>query len=207
MTAKRRNRTGRCSVCVHVERTRIELLLVDGVSQHALGRKYDLSHDAISRHWRNHVSPEKRAALALGPVSKAALAARLSEESESVLDHHRSTRAGLLGLYDAAVTAGDRTGGALLAGRLTEVNNAIGKLTGQLLSSPLIQNTVIHNTLQTSPEYQRLVIGLLELARAHPAVRPDLMALLKRLDSEPARPATPASTAQLPAIEHEGSPK
>jgi hypothetical protein len=190
---------GKCKACQHPERTRIELLVADGASQRSVARKYDLSWRTLNRHWLGHVTEERRSTLVLGPVSKAALAARVAEESESVLDHHKSVRAGLYAVYDTAVTAGDRSGVALLAGRLIEVNNAIAKLTGQLLTSPLITNTTINNTLVTSPEYLRLREGLLQLGRAHPQIRPDLIALLKRLDTEP--PIPPKAPAPL-LIEH-----
>lgn len=176
---------GKCAVCKHVERVRMELLVATGASQRAVARKYGISHRALNRHWLTHVADERRSALVMGPVRRAALAARVAEESESVLDHHKAVRAGLYALYDSAVSAGDSSGGAVLAGRLTEINNAIAKLTGQLANSPLIQNTTINNNLYTSPEFVRLREGLLQLGRNHPEARADLIALLKRLDAEP----------------------
>src|SRR5580658_3398974 len=77
---------GGCTVCAHVERTRIELLLAGGAGQHAVGRKYGLSKDSVHRHWKNHVTEERRAALIMGPVQRMSLAAQVAEESESVLE-------------------------------------------------------------------------------------------------------------------------
>jgi hypothetical protein len=191
---------GGCTVCAHPEKTRIELLLAGGAGQTAVGRKYSLSKDAIHRHWHNHVSEERRAALILGPVQRQALASQVMEEATSVLDHHRAVRAGLYSQFDAAVTAGDKNATALLAGKLTDVNNSIARLTGQLASSPLVSNTTVH--LHASNEYARLRDGLLQLAREHPDVRPALVAMLKRLDSEPAdKPDRPAPL----ILEHEGA--
>jgi hypothetical protein len=193
---------GGCTVCAHPEKTRIELLLAGGAGQTAVGRKYSLSNHAIHRHWHNHVTEERRAALILGPVQRQALASQVMEEATSVLDHHRAVRAGLYSGFDAAVTAGDKTATALLGGKLIEVNNAIAKLTGQLATSPLVQQTTIN--FHSSTEYMRLRDGLLQLAREHPDVRPALVAMLRRLDSEPAEAAKPGRPAPL-VLEHEAA--
>jgi hypothetical protein len=193
--------SGKCTVCAHPERVRAELLLAGGAALNAVCRKFSgISRYALARHWDNHVGEERRATLLLGPVAKAALASRLAEESESVLDHHRATRCALYAALDTAVTANDRNAVALLAGRLTEVNNAIGRLTGQLINSPLVQQTTIN--FHASSEYVRLRDGLLQLAREHPDVRPHLIALLKRLDSEPNSTTEPMRPAPL-MLEHE----
>jgi hypothetical protein len=193
---------GNCQVCKHPERARIELTLAGGASRRAIGQKFKLHHLALRRHWILHVSEERKAALTLGPVQAQALAARVAEESESVIDHHRTVRAGLYQLYDSAIEASDRTGGAMLAGRLTEVNSAIARITGQLATSPLVQNTFNTVNFAAHPAYLKLRDGLVALSRAHPEVRPDLFAMLKRLDAEP-DDAPPSAAAH--AIEHEGA--
>src|SRR5690349_4316515 len=101
---------GHCRVCQHVERGRIELLLAAGASIRAISAKFTLPYDGLRRHWLLHVSDERKARLKLVPVQQAALAARISKESESVLDHFKAVRAGLYELYEAALEAGDRTG-------------------------------------------------------------------------------------------------
>jgi hypothetical protein len=98
-----RGQNGRCTVCTHIERVRIELMLAGGAGHRAIGRKYGLTHYAVGRHWSGHVTEERKAALVLGPVQRQALAARVAEESESVLDHHKATRCGLYARYDAAI--------------------------------------------------------------------------------------------------------
>ena len=47
-------------------------------------------------------------------------------------DHLKTVRAGLYELYDAALSAGDRNGGALLAGKLHENLHAVARITGEL---------------------------------------------------------------------------
>ncbi len=168
-----------CRLCVHPERSKIELLVAGGASHRSCAAKFGVSHYSIGRHWTNHVNAERKAALVLGPVTRAALAARVSEESESVLDHLKSVRAGLYALYDAAVTAGDRTGGALLAGRLHENLGKMAQLTGQLSQSPLL---VQNNFFMSDPgfmEFQQQLIGVL---RRFPEARTAVIAEFEKLD-------------------------
>ncbi len=185
--------TGRCGVCGHAERTRIELLLAGGASQKSVGDKFGLSKDSIHRHWHGHVTEERKAALMLGPVQVQALAAKVAEESESVIDHHKATRAGLYQLYATALEAGDKSTGALLAGRLTEVNNSIARITGELSKSPLIQNNTQIN-FTSAPEFAKFQADLVRVLSAYPDAYQAVLAEFQRLEAE----ATP-----LPALEHE----
>lgn len=177
------------------------MLLAGGASHRSIAKKFGLSHWSVGRHWANHVSEERRVALIMGPVQRQALASRVAEESTSVLDHHRAVRSGLYTRFDAAIEAGDNTAVALLAGRLTEINNSIAKLTGQIIASPLIANTVINN-FRESNDFVRLRTELLQLGKAHPQIRADLVAMLRRLATEPVSSPAPASPR---VIEHEGA--
>ena len=159
MAGKGRPKRVTCTICGHAERSPAEMLLAGGVSQAAVARKYAMSQDALQRHWKNHVTAERKANFLIGPVQRQALAAQVAEESASVLDHHKAVRAGLYRLYDAAIEGGDRTGGALVAGRLTDVNNAIAKITGELASSPLVSH--VHNNLTISNQVTDVVMPVL----------------------------------------------
>ena len=68
MTKRRGGPNGKCEVCQHLERARIELLLAGGASAKSVAVKFKTNYYAVWRHWRKHVSDERRAALALGPV-------------------------------------------------------------------------------------------------------------------------------------------
>jgi hypothetical protein len=181
---------GHCTICQSVERTRAELLLAGGASFAAVARKYELSSDALARHWRNHVSEARRAVLILGPVKQISLAAQVSEEAESVIDHFRAVRAGLYKLYDAACEAGDRNGGALLAGRLLTCLDAMARLTGQLATSPLVQ----HNTVNfyASPEFASFQADLVRVLCRFPDAREAVLAEFERLDAAPHHRHPPA---------------
>ena len=160
---------GQCRVCQHVERGRIELLLASGASIRAISVKFTLPYYGLRRHWLLHVTDERKARLRLGPVQQAALAARISEESESVLDHFKAVRAGLYELYEAALEAGDRTGGSLLAGRLHENLNSLAKLTGELAQSPLVMKQT--NVFIASPEFALLQAVIIRALAPFPDAR------------------------------------
>jgi hypothetical protein len=190
MAAHKGQPTGKCTVCAHLERTRIELLVLGGASQRSVGRKYGLSHHALCRHFANHISEERKANLILGPVQRMQLASRVAEESSSVLDHFKAIRAGLYSLFDIAVTAGDGSTGALVGGRLTEVNGAIGRLTGQLAQSPLMQINQTNVFLQ-DPGFASFQADLIRVLSRFPDARDAVLAEFERVEST-----------QLPALEH-----
>ena len=188
---------GGCRVCAHPSRTQIELLLAGGAGQKAVGAKFGLSKDCIHRHWRAHVSESRKATLILGPVQQEALRARVCEEASSVIDHHRITRSGLYDLFSAALEAGDRNAGALLAGRLTEVNNAIGRLTGELASSPLVQQNTV-NVFMHDPGFLHFMEELAEALRDHPEARAAVLRKFEELDRREA-----AASDAFPQLEHQ----
>jgi hypothetical protein len=184
---------GRCGVCGCPERVQIELLLAGGASQRAVSRKYKLSHHALSRHWAGHVSEERKANLVLGPVQRHALAARVAEESSSVIDQLRVVRAGLFQSYDVALTAGDRLSVASIAGRLHENLNAMARLTGQLANSPLVQiNNQTNNILVNDPAFASFQADLIRVLSRFPDARDAVLAEFERLEAAPA---------PLPALE------
>ena len=187
MPAHRGEPNGRCTVCSHVEHQRINLQLAGGAKQRPLARKYGLSHHAIGRHWAGHVSDERKAALILGPVQRQALAAQVSEESSSVMDHFRAVRAGLYSLYSAALEARDAHGGALLAGRLHENLNAMARLTGQLASSPLVQinNNQTTNFFIHDPAFAAFQGRLIAALRPFPEARGAIIAEFERIEPLP----------------------
>lgn len=177
---------GGCTVCQHVERARIELALSSGVSRRATARKYGLNHNAVGRHWVNHISDERKANLVLGPVAREALAARVGEESTSVLDHYRVVRSGLYTLFTAAVEAGDGAAGAVIAGKLTNVLDSVARLTGELAGSPLVSNTT---NIFMSPEFTQIEATLVRVLAKFPAARAEVLKAFRELanadDSEP----------------------
>jgi hypothetical protein len=177
-----------CKVCAHPQRPQIDLLVAGGASHRSVGAKFGLSHHSIGRHWARHVTQERKTALIMGPVTRAALAARVSEESESVLDHLKAVRAGLYALYDAAVTAGDRNGGALLAGRLHENLGKMAQLTGQLAQSPLL---VQNNYFMADPGFMEFQQQLIAVLRRFPEARSAVITEFEKLERSTDNTPTP----------------
>jgi hypothetical protein len=180
--------TGKGKCCCHPERARFELLLATGVSMSAVARRFRLNVYAVNRHWHFHISESRRAALAIGPAEVQALKARVAEESESVIDHYRALRSAMYDFLIAAQEAGDRNGGALIVGRLIEINNAIAKVTGQLANSPLIQ----HNT-----------VNLLNMASGPVSAADAERAYLSIISNPHADLSGLRFAAEKPALEHE----
>ncbi len=111
-----------------------------------------------------------------------------------MLDHHRATRAGLYSIYTAAVEAGDGVTVASVAGRLTEVNSAIARITGEIASSPLVQHNTL-NVMMGSPEVQRFLADILHQLKLYPDARRALHSWLEARETE-------AAGRPLPALEH-----
>jgi transposase-like protein len=184
---------GGCRVCAHTDRTRIELLLADGAGQSAIARKYGLSKDSVHRHWRDHVSEERRAALMFGPVQRMALETHVSEEAVSLIDHYRAVRAGLYKQFNAADEVNDRNGVALMAGRLLRCLDSMARLTGQLAQSPLVQNNTINNFF-LEPAFASFQADLIRVLSRFPEARASVLQEFERLEA--------AAPVQLPALEH-----
>jgi AcrR family transcriptional regulator len=203
-------RTGQCRVCTHKDRVRLEVLRIGGASLDALAREFGVSRDSVHRHFRNHVSPKRRAELMCGPAKVEQLANAAADESKTLLDYLKITRSILFNQFLAAAEAGDRLGVANVAGRLLDSLRELGKLTGELrqISGITVNNTSIN--LIASPEFLALQEGLLTIARAHPAVRADIVELLRGLDAKEdaarqLQPPRPNGAAHAVTIEGEAA--
>ncbi len=188
--------SGGCTVCAHPECTRIEVLLASGAAQNAIGRKFELSRYAIHRHWHAHVTPERKAQLVMGPVQRQTLAAQVAEESTSVLDHYRAIRAGLYTFFNAALEAGDRMTGIQAGAKLKDVNDSIARVTGELASSPLVQQNSLTIVMQ-SPQVQAFLQELADTLAPFPDAARAVVGWLE------AKEASAIEAAALPALEHQ----
>lgn len=162
----------------------MEMLCAGGATMRSLSVKFGVNRENLRRHWVNHVDAERKVALTFGPVQRAHLQSHLAEEAESVIDHYRAVRAGLYALYDAAVSAGDRTGGALVAGRLLTCLDSMAKITGQLLQSPLVVNNT-QNVFINDPGFAAFQSQLIKALRAHPAARDAVIREFEALEAAP----------------------
>jgi hypothetical protein len=192
---------------VHPKRAQIEMLRAGGATLRAIAKRFGepLDKDNISRHFRNHVSRERKAELIAGPARVAELADAAANESRGLLENLAIVRSVLLNQFFTAAEAGDRVGVANLAGRLLDSLRELGRLTGELreVSGVTVNNNVL--TIFGSPEFTRLQEGLLRVARAHPEARADIVAVLRDVEATPEAPAPdPSGTQQAaPLIEGE----
>lgn len=185
---------GKCTVCRHAERGRLEMLAASGASQEALGRRFGVSHDALQRHMSRHVSQERKAQLVAGPVKMRELVERAAELGMSLLDYLAIMRSTLVTQFLAASEANDRHGTAQLAGRLTEVLRLQAQVSGELTRTvaPVTNNTLI----MTSPIMADLQAMLITRLRPFPEARHAVMEGLRAL-SRHALPDEPAALTQL----------
>jgi hypothetical protein len=77
----------------------------------------------------------------------------------------------------------------MVAGRLTEVNEKIGRLTGEVLNSPSVTNNV---NIFMSPMYSQLESVLITALANHPAARADVAKALCELEERVVNDAAPA---------------
>jgi hypothetical protein len=99
---RRPDRPAQCGLCSHPERVRIEALRAGGVSLRLLERQFAVSKDIVSRHFRAHVSPERKAELICGPAKVEQLANAAADESRGLLDYLQITRTVLFNQFLAA---------------------------------------------------------------------------------------------------------
>lgn len=193
-------RPSQCQTCQHPERAQIEALRLGGASFRALSARFGIGKDALFQHMRHHVTNSRKCELIAGPAKVEELANQAAGESRSLLEQLSIVRSVLLNRFLNAAEAGDNTATAGLSGRLLESLRELGKLTGELrqISGVTVNNNTLNIT--ASPQYARLQEGLVQIYRAHPQARDDIVALLRGLDAPPAKPALALERAAGPPL-------
>jgi hypothetical protein len=174
-------RPNACTVCRHKDRAQIELLRVAGLPYRTLAAKFGVSKDAIVRHFHGHVTEARKAELMVGPAQVEELAVAAADESRTVMDYLGIARSVLFRQFLNAAEAGDRNGVVNVADSLLVALRDTAKLTGELRQLSGITVNQQFN-FAGSPEFAALSSGLLQIARAHPAAKADIIGLLRRLD-------------------------
>lgn len=178
----RKNTSPRCTICVHVERSRIEHLMAAGASKRSMAERFNVSADAAFRHFKNHVSPSMKAASvakALKPGVE--LEAMLTEESNGLLHHLQNIRGKLYVAFDNAIEAGDRTASALLAGRLLENLRFLSELTGRL-QKYATPNNVTNINILASPQFLNMQAHLIQALAPFPDARRAVIQAFRQMD-------------------------
>ncbi len=178
-----RKRPRQCAVCRHEQRDQIELWRAAGFSLDKIAAKFGLHRDAVHRHWRTHVSDERKNTYLTGPKKLAELSEIAAEESGSVLDHLRIMRSMLMQALSNSAKAGDYGQMATLSSPLLKCLRQLGTITGeisQIASSITINNST--TTILTSAPFLDLQAGLLSVCAQHPEARAEIIELLHSLD-------------------------
>jgi hypothetical protein len=199
VTARSRFRSKKgpqCSICTHPDRIRIEATRIAGASLDAIALKCGVSRDAVHRHMHRHVSADILNQYRLDvPVRE--LAARAADEGVSLLGYFSIVRGVLLQQFQLAASVNDKNGTAVLAGRLTEVLREIGRITGEILSTPGVMNVTNTVNFVNSPVFLDLQQMLIRRLAGHPDALAAVIEGLRELEARSApRPA--------PMIEHQG---
>jgi hypothetical protein len=183
----------RCSICVAgrngaLDLLRVEKLLADHAKLSAVAEKFEVSYDALRRHWLG-ISAERKNYLQRGrQLSKEALASELAEEKLSTIDHLRIVRGGLHRLFCHAVEVNDHSGGASLAQAIEKNVMRGAHLAGEWQPGPSVQNTNV--TLFLVPGVASAIAGIARVLAPFPEAR---LAVVEYLRAQPGAP---------PMIEH-----
>jgi hypothetical protein len=205
--AARKGINGRCQICKHEHRWRIELLRAGGAGLDALATKFSVSRDAVFRHWRDHVSDEAKATYLAGPGSFETLMERAAEEGDNVLDYLKICRGALLTQLSTMSVAGDSRNVAYVTGHLVRVLETIARVTGEM--GDLARSTTYNVTnnsqiVLNSPVFMNLQSMLVRTLSPHPEALSAVLEGLRELDAK-ASPATnnarTASPTALPMLE------
>lgn len=169
-----------------------------GASLDSIAAKYSIGRDALWRHMAKHVSEDLKAQYIVDvPVKE--LAARASAEGLSVLDYLAIVRGVLLQEFQLAAGVHDKHATASLAGRLTEVLREVGRITGEIMRSPAVQNINNSINITNSPIFIDLQQMLIKRLAGHPQALAAVIEGLRELESRSApRPIAG------PLIEHQG---
>jgi hypothetical protein len=187
----KRTPNGKCTLCAHRERYRIEMLLAGGASVRPVARKFAVSHHALYRHWAGHVDDARKALLIAGPVRLTELADPATDEGGSLLDHFIILRNTLYRRLDVCDSAGDANQVSALAGRIIELLREMGKLTGALAKGGI---SITQNNLFISPQWAEVQAALVQALGRHPAARSDVIRAFREIERN-------SMAAERPAIE------
>jgi hypothetical protein len=199
-----RKPNGKCQVCRHPDKWRIELLHAGGASLESLATKFGVDRDAVWRHWHDHVSAEAKATYLVGPAELATLAAKAAAEGDSVLDYLRLCRTTLVGQLAAMSEANDGRGAAYIAGQLTRTLEAIARVTGEIgeLARSTINISGNVSILTDSPAFARVQATMLRALAPFPDARGAVVLALRQLDEANAQaPAATKTIEHLPPME------
>jgi hypothetical protein len=155
-----------CTVCTHPDAVLInEALIIDGTSNRAVARQYELSKDALRRH-REHI-PQL--------LLEASQAMEVAD-ADDLLSQVRDLQHRALTILDQAEDAGElRTALAAIAQARSNLE-LLGRLAGELQQAGTI-NIHVH------PQWLQLRALIFEALEPHPQARGALLTVLAQLEA------------------------
>lgn len=192
----------RCAVCKHPQRSRIEALKASGMSLNKLSAQFGVSRDAIHRHYKDHVTEQRKASYLLGKQRISELTEMAAEENKGVIEYLALLRSTLFFQLDKCANKGDEWGVQAMASRILDVLREIAKLTGELALTAAKTEINIQNNVAVlnSEPVAALQSGLLDLCANHPEIRDDVVRLLRDLDRRFDPAASPVTIDARPVL-------
>ena len=173
----------RCQTCEHPQRAQIDLALARKVPVRQLEKRFGLSKDSLSRHKREHLSPQMQAALQVSTrPSDVDLEALRKTESENLIQDTVYRRARLYKLLDTAEEMGDLRAAASIHGRLNDNSEFSAKLLGEINTAT---QHITQNILVTQ-EYHDLRGALIRALRPFPDARAAITRVFQQTEAEAA---------------------
>ena len=193
-----------CSVCNHPQRHLIEVGLTHRLPLKILARRFDLSHDAVFRHRKYHLSPQTMAAImcAAKPGAAIDLEELRKTESEGLLGNLIVQRARLQTLFEIAVE--ERMLGSAASIERAYTENL--KLSSQMLGMLATQHIDIKSTaILISSDWLQVRGAILGALKHYPEALREVTRALHELERQAADHITTTKTPYvLPPIEDAG---
>lgn len=175
-------------------------MLAAGVFATRVAKQFELSSDSVWRHWKLHVSQEKKNSLiATGLTDVKVDVNKLRKtEAESVLQNMLATRAQQqriadkcegIGLYQEAIRA------TVAVQKNLETT---AKIVGELKNG----NTVVHNNILLSPNWLVMRRAIAEALRPHPEVQREVLGAIRAVETGAGVNISNARAVELKAIDN-----
>lgn len=195
---------GKCTVCQHPERTRLELALANGVGLMKAARQFGVSKDSAGRHWRRHVPDARKASLRVTGISdpKVDLEALKRVESESLLQNLITERARLQRIADACERVANFQDATRASSALVKLLTLVAQYLGELRTG----NTTITQNFLLSTDWLGLRRVIATALRPYPEAQRAVLAAIREHESGSGVEITPARAIERTApalIEHE----
>lgn len=167
--ANTNRRAGRCAVCYHDERSRIEFLLANKAKLVDITAEFGMHRTSIWRHWRRHVSDTRKVSLVTAGLprdSKIDLETLKRNEGESLLHNLLAERARLTRIADLCELTGNHKDSVAASTAIVRTIELGAKYIGQLR----VGNTTITNNVSflLSPDWVSLRAAIVTALRPFP---------------------------------------